>query len=215
MTTKPSPMTRRRFLTRSSKAASTIAVANLMMLPDRARSGPPPRSANDKLNIAFIGVAGRGGNNLGEILQTEDVNVAALCDVDETNLDKVGAKFPAAKRYRDYRKLVISIPDHNHAPAAMMALKLGRHVYCDKPSIAFRMESRSIGKRYQHCSIAAGTHCEELLYALNQLFSIQPEGFVDWMRAKMPDGQHAFDKGAIEADLEFLVDCFPKWSAPR
>jgi predicted dehydrogenase len=95
------------------------------------------------MNIAFIGVAGRAGTNMAEILKAEDVSVIALCDVDETHLNSVGANFPAASRFRDFRKLleteksldavVISTPDLIHAPACMMALKLGRHVYCEKP----------------------------------------------------------------------------------
>src|SRR5438128_3394039 len=143
MWTKTSTITRRRFLTRSTKTASALAVGNLLWRGAQAAVQPRRLSPNDKLALAFIGVAGRGGNNLGEITGAEDVNVVALCDVDETNLNSAGAKFPAAKRYRDFRKMleseksldavVISTPDHIHAPAAMMAIKLGRHVYCEKP----------------------------------------------------------------------------------
>jgi len=143
MSTKPSSITRRRFLTDSTKAATAIAAANLLLQPARSPGAPRRLSPNEKLNIAFIGVAGRGDNNIHEITGVEDVNVVALCDVDENNLNGAVTKFPAAKRYRDYRKLleieksldavVVSTPDHSHAPASMMAIKLGRHVYCEKP----------------------------------------------------------------------------------
>src|SRR5919205_7537 len=138
MKSKTPPLTRRQFLANSTKTASVVAVGNLFWRAQRTAAEPRRLSANDKLNIAFIGVAGRGGNNITEITGAEEVNVVGLCDVDETNLNSAGAKFPAAKRYRDFRKLLeteksldavaISIPDHVHAPACMMALKLGKHV---------------------------------------------------------------------------------------
>src|SRR6266850_4490049 len=164
MTTRHAAITRRHFLSNSTRAASTLAMANLITRPFRAQAEPRRLSANDKLNVAFIGVAGRGGNNLSEILQAEDVNVAALCDVDEKNLNSVGAHYPSAKRYRDFRKLleseksldavVISIPDHNHAPASMMAIKLGRHVYCEKPLTRTVKEARALTLAAREAKVA-------------------------------------------------------------
>jgi predicted dehydrogenase len=133
------------------------------------------------MNIAFIGVAGRGGNNLGEILQAEDVNVAALCDVDEKNLNSVGAKHPSAKRYRDFRKLieteksvdaiVISIPDHNHAPAAMMAIKLGRHVYCEKPLTRTVKEARALRIAAREAKVATQMGNQGMAFEGNRLIN--------------------------------------------
>src|SRR5262249_5146141 len=73
-------------------------------------------------------------------------DVVAICDVDETTLDRraSGEKFKDAKRYSDFRKMfdelgksidavTVSTPDHMHAPAAVMAMKMGKHVYCQKP----------------------------------------------------------------------------------
>ena len=164
MSTELSSITRRRFLATSTKAASAIAAANLLLRPGRAFSSPRRLSPNEKLNIAFIGVAGRGGENIGEITGAEDVNVVALCDVDETRLNSAGAKFPAAKRYRDYRKLleneksldavVVSTPDHNHAPATIMALKHGRHVYCEKPLTRTVKESRAVAIAAREAKVA-------------------------------------------------------------
>ncbi|MBN1490705.1 MAG: Gfo/Idh/MocA family oxidoreductase [Phycisphaerae bacterium] len=111
-------------------------------------------SANEKLNVAFIGVAGRGGGNLGGISAFDDVNVVALCDVDEGYAAKSFAKFPKAAKYQDYRVMiekekgidavVISTPDHHHAIAAMMAIKLGKHVYCEKPLTHTPYEARML-----------------------------------------------------------------------
>jgi predicted dehydrogenase len=164
MTTQSSSITRRRFLANSTKAASALAVGNLLLQPSRTPGAPRSLSPNEKLNIAFIGLTGRGGENIREITTAEDNNVIALCDVDENNLNSAGKKFPGAKRYRDYRKLlesetsldavVISIPDHNHAPASMMAIKLGRHVYCEKPLTRTVKEARALTLATREAKVA-------------------------------------------------------------
>jgi predicted dehydrogenase len=96
-------------------------------------------SANDKLNLGIIGVANRGGDNLAGV---SGQNIVALCDIDDNYLARRRSEFPQAKTYNDFRKLiehkgldavVVSTPDHVHAPAAAMALEAGLHVYCEKP----------------------------------------------------------------------------------
>jgi predicted dehydrogenase len=144
--------------------ATTIALAPALATKGQAQSNRRRLSANDKLNVAFIGVAGRGGDNINDLTGAEELNVVALCDVDEKNLNGAGAKFPVAKRYRDYRKLleaeksldgvVISVPDHNHAPATMMALKLGKHVYCEKPLTRTVKEARLISLAAREAKVA-------------------------------------------------------------
>ena len=108
-------------------------------------------SANDKLNIAVIGVAGRGGENLAEVAKLE--NIVALCDVDATRLAGAAQKFPSAKTYADFRRLIdqsdidailVATPDHTHAVATAAALRSGRHVYCEKPLTHTVSEARII-----------------------------------------------------------------------
>ena len=91
------------------------------------------------MRLGVIGVAGRGGANLAGV-QGEDI--VALCDVDSTRLGKAHARFPDAAALADYRELialpdldgvVISTPDHTHYPPAMMAIRRGLDVYCEKP----------------------------------------------------------------------------------
>ena len=157
-------ITRRRFLAGSTKTVSALALAPALLARAEEAGDRRRLSPNDKLNIAFIGVTGRGGDNINDITGAEEVNVVALCDVNETNLDGAGLKFPAAKRYRDYRKLleseksldavVISIPDHNHAPASMMALKLGKHVYCEKPLTRTVKEARALTLASREAKVA-------------------------------------------------------------
>ncbi|MHB8972889.1 MAG: Gfo/Idh/MocA family protein [Pirellulaceae bacterium] len=98
-------------------------------------------SPNEKLNIAAIGIGGRGGDDVNGVAHE---NLVALCDVDETRAAANFQKFPQAKRFKDFRRMldeihsqidavVIGSPDHTHAPAGVMAMKLGKHCYCEKP----------------------------------------------------------------------------------
>ena len=111
---------------------------------------PRPISANEKLNIGFIGTAGQAGFSLENL---RGQNIVALCDVDATNLAKAARQFPSAQTHRDFRRLidqkgidaiVIATPDHTHAVATAAALRTGRHVYCEKPLTHTVAEARAI-----------------------------------------------------------------------
>src|SRR5260221_11476685 len=139
-----SACTRRKFL-----QSTSLASAGFWLAGPRAGFGRP-LSPNEKLNLGVIGVAGRGGDDLKEV---SGENIVALCDVDDNNLLAAGAKYPQAKTYNDFRKLidrkdldaiVIGIPDHSHAVAAVAAFKSGRHVYCEKPLARTVSETRII-----------------------------------------------------------------------
>jgi predicted dehydrogenase len=97
---------------------------------------------NDTVNIACIGVGGKGRGDTETAAHYG--RIVALCDIDRNRLDKMGENFKEAKKYADYRDLiheleskidavVVSTPDHTHAPASLMAMRLGKHVYCQKP----------------------------------------------------------------------------------
>jgi predicted dehydrogenase len=99
-------------------------------------------SPNERVNIACIGVGGKGSSDTDQA--GHHGNIVALCDVDSDFLGEKAQRFPKAKRYSDFRKLLeemdkqidavtVSTPDHTHAPASMMAMKMGKHVYCQKP----------------------------------------------------------------------------------
>lgn len=111
------------------------------------------RSPNEKLNIGVIGVDGRGGANMAACAQSE--NIVALCDVDETRLQKAAAAHPGAARYIDYRRLLehpgldavlVSTPDHTHAHPSLTAMDLGLHVYCEKPLTHSVWEARQVAR---------------------------------------------------------------------
>ncbi len=99
------------------------------------------RSPNAKLNVACIGSGGRGAASVNAC---GGENIVALCDIDPGRAGGSFKKFPNAKRYSDFRKMLdemagqidavtVGIPDNTHAAAAVMAMRLGKHVYCEKP----------------------------------------------------------------------------------
>jgi predicted dehydrogenase len=126
---------RRDFLKETTLAGVGFWVAGGITLADS-------KSANDKLSIACIGVGGKGDSDTQQA--GNHGNIVALCDIDDNPLNKMAENFPKAKKYHDFRKMfdemgkeidavTVSTPDHTHAPASIMAMKLGKHVYCQKP----------------------------------------------------------------------------------
>jgi hypothetical protein len=99
---------------------------------------------SDKLNIAGIGVGGKGEGDLAEFAKSQFVNIVALCDVDDRQSVKSRQNFPRATYYKDFREMLakeknnidacsISTPDNVHAVATLAAMQLGKHVYTQKP----------------------------------------------------------------------------------
>ena len=93
-----------------------------------------------KLNVAAIGVGGKGRS---DIYECRSENIVALCDLDDQAVDRIYTAFPDVKKYRDFRVMLekhpeidavtISTPDHTHAIAALTAMQMGKHVYVQKP----------------------------------------------------------------------------------
>ena len=138
-------ITRRNFLRRSA-----LGGAGLLILRDRRLAFA--YEANSKLNVAGIGISGQGGGNLENIAKLEQ-NIVALCDVDQAYAATTFQKYPPARRFKDFRRMldemhkqidavVVSTPDHTHAVAAVAAMKLGKHVYCEKPLTRTVQEAR-------------------------------------------------------------------------
>jgi predicted dehydrogenase len=128
---------RRDFLRSAAAAAAAFTV-----VPRRVLGGPGRTPPSQKLNIACIGSGGQGASDIQSV---SSENIVALCDVDwGTHTAKTFAKFPSAKKYKDFRKMLdaedknidavtVATPDNVHAVAAMAAIKRGKHVYCEKP----------------------------------------------------------------------------------
>jgi len=109
-------------------------------------------SPNEKLNVAVIGVGCRGRVNL-DAVAGQGENIVALCDVDEQRAGDAFDTYPKARKHHDFRKMldemdreidavVVSTPDHTHAPASVMAMKMGKHCYCEKPLTRTISEAR-------------------------------------------------------------------------
>jgi predicted dehydrogenase len=120
-----------------------IAAAGVMIVP-RHVLGRGFVAPSDKLNIAGIGVGGKGESDLAEFAKSPNANIVALCDVDDRQAVKSVKAFPKAKYYKDFREMLekegknidavsISTPDHTHAVATLAAMQLGKHVYTQKP----------------------------------------------------------------------------------
>ena len=140
-------LTRRHFLYTTALGAASVVVAG------RTTARTLGKSPNEKLDVAIIGTAGKGQVDSNAIAQAGE-NIVALCDIDSKNLAKAALKWPNAKQYRDYRVMIekeksadavtVSIPDHHHAPAAMRAIRAGKHVYCQKPMTHTVSEARAL-----------------------------------------------------------------------
>jgi len=128
-----------RITRRECLKSSAAAAAALTIIPGGLARG---YAANEKVNVGIIGSGGRGGANLKGVAE-QGANVSALCDVDRQRLDGAARRFPDAKTYVDFRELlaeeknldavVVSTPDHCHAPASVRAMEQGLHCYCEKP----------------------------------------------------------------------------------
>ncbi len=146
---------RRSFLTVS--ALGSVAATTALQRVGRSQ-------ANKKLRLAFIGVGGRGRANLNTIARDPDVEVVALCDVNGRNLDAAHKQYNDARTYVDFRKLyeqaddidgvVVSTSEHTHAYATMPALKMRKHVYCEKPLTHNVREARQITQAAAEAGVA-------------------------------------------------------------
>ena len=141
-------MNRRAFLRNAALVSAVVQVVPGHVL---GLNGATPPSG--KVNLAGIGVGGQGGSDLQNL---ESENIVALCDADWRHAAHCFKRYPAARQWKDYRKMleeqkdidavVIGTPDHLHALPAMAAMKLGKHVYCEKPLTHSVWEARQLGQ---------------------------------------------------------------------
>ncbi len=150
-------VTRRKFI-----GTTATAFAGITILPSTVIAGLGHKAPSDKLNIAGIGVGGRGFGNLKEL---ESENIVALCDVDWNYSQRVFDYFPNARKYKDWRVMydelgksidavMIATPDHTHAGPAAHAITLNKHVYLQKPLAHSVYESRLLSKLAKKYEVA-------------------------------------------------------------
>jgi predicted dehydrogenase len=139
--------TRRSFMKRSAAAAG----AGFFVWNQRTYA--QSKSPNEKVSIAWIGIGGQGSSDVN--VAGEVGHIAAICDVDENRLADKGEKFTDAEQFIDYREMIdklgdkidavgVTTPDHHHVPAAMLAMKKGKHVHCQKPLTHSVWEARQM-----------------------------------------------------------------------
>jgi len=138
-------LTRRQFI-------YTTAVAGAALTSFAAR-GPRRLSANEKLNIGVVGAGGKGSSDTDHCAGE---NIVALCDVDANTLAGRKQKYPNANTYQDWRimlekeksldAVIVSTADHTHAIVAAAAMRLGKHIYCQKPLVQTVYEARLLRK---------------------------------------------------------------------
>jgi predicted dehydrogenase len=138
-------ITRRSFL-QAAGAASVLTAASWSRV----------LGANENLRLASVGTGGKGWDDITHISASPKVTVVALCDIDESAsfLGRAATKFKDAKTFTDYRRLFekakdfdavsVSTPDHMHAPIALPAMTLGKHVFCQKPLTHTVFEARQM-----------------------------------------------------------------------
>ena len=140
-------MKKRDFLKTSAALATTTLIPSSLL----ASIG----ESQTRLRTAHIGIGGMGAEDLQSIASHQSVDVVALCDVDNKNLEAAHLIFPEAKIFKDYRVMlekissdidavIVSTPDHTHAPASIMAMQMDKAVYCQKPLTHYVSEAREM-----------------------------------------------------------------------
>jgi len=143
------PISRRNFLKVGAAGAAGLAVSSALLsscLPDKKKGRSKKPAANGKIDMAFIGIGFRGGEDFKKFIKTDMVNVIALCDVDmgAPHTQKVIDMFPDVPRYKDFRVMLeeienkidavcIATPDFSHFAICIEAMRRGIHVYVEKP----------------------------------------------------------------------------------
>lgn len=140
-------LNRRKFL----ELSAAVGAAGYFVNPSPAAES---RSPNERLNLACVGATNRAGANIAAL---KSQNIVAIADIDSQLLEKGAAPYPSARTYRDFRVMlekeadkidavVVGTPDHTHAPAAAMAMRLKKHCYCEKPLTHTVREARVLAE---------------------------------------------------------------------
>ena len=208
--------TRRTFL--SASAAMGVWVST--------RAAAQPTSANEKLDVAVVGVARQGAYNLDRVQKEKSgndiqpVNIVALADVDSASLGKAAEPLKGAQTFSDFRKMldtvknvdavVVATPDHTHAFATMAALRMGKHVYCEKPLTHSVWECRQVMEQAKKAKVATqmGTqiHAGENYRRVVELIKAGAIGAVSRVHVFVPGFFHGGERPAtkpVPANLDW------------
>jgi len=150
-------MKKREFLKKSAILASTTVLMPSILMAFNEEKKANRAAPLSRLRTAHVGVGNMGAEDLRDISSHSKVDVVALCDVDSNNLAAAKKLHPNAKTYSDYRTMlkemgdeidavIVSTPDHTHAPVSMMAMEMNKSVYCQKPLTHYVSEARDMKK---------------------------------------------------------------------
>jgi predicted dehydrogenase len=148
-------------LSRRDFMGAAAAAAAFTLVPRHVLGGPGNTPPSEKLNIAGVGIGGKGKDNIGAC---ESENIVALCDVDWAYSGSVFKKYPKARQWKDFRKMldeqkeidavIVATPDHLHTPVAMAAMQRGKHVYVQKPLTRLVSEARALTEAARKYKVA-------------------------------------------------------------
>ncbi len=151
-------VSRRDFMVRTGTALAAFSI-----VPRGVLGGPGRTSPSDKPVVAGVGIGGVGHGQI-QSCDKAGFHVAVLCDVDDVKADRTYKKFPQARRYRDFRKMLATegdkidavycgTPDHTHATISMAALKAGKHVLTVKPLTRTIWEGRMLAAEVKKAGV--------------------------------------------------------------
>jgi len=139
---------RRRFLKTTAAVGAGYFVASGLQAEES-------KSPNEKIAMASVGIGGKGSSDSRDASRSGDM--VAICDVDTKRLDGAANRYKGARKFTDFREMLekmgdkidavtVSTPDHTHAPAALMAMRMGKHCFCQKPLTHSIYEARLLGQ---------------------------------------------------------------------
>lgn len=197
-------MKRRRFL--QASLASTLGSGYCPAQTNAQTTAQTSTSPNEKLNIALIGAGGRGASNLEGVAGE---NIVALCDVDHRRAATTYEAYSGVPKFNDFRKMldqmdkqidavVVSTPNHIHAPASAMAMRMGKHCYCEKPLTHSVSEARTIARIAAESKVATqmGTqiHASDNYRRVVELIRSGAIGLVSEVHIQLAGGAGAGDR---------------------
>ncbi|MHC4744340.1 MAG: Gfo/Idh/MocA family protein, partial [Planctomycetota bacterium] len=163
---------------RSFLGTTAVGFAAFSVVPRHVLGGASHKPPSEKLNIAGVGIGGQGG---ADIDQVSSENIVALCDVDHSYASRTLKKYPKAEKYHDFRKMldkqksidavVVGTPDHTHAIVSMTAIKMGKHVYCEKPLTRTVYEARALAEAAREAKVATQMGNQGMAFEGNRLIN--------------------------------------------
>ena len=192
-------ISRRHMMVKTSLAGAGVWLSS-------GRHARTAQAPSEKLNIAMVGAGGRGGGNLPGVAAE---NIVALCDVDGRRAAATFDKYPRVPKFYDFRKMlddmdkqidavVVSTPNHLHAPVSAYAMRMGKHCYCEKPLSHSVLEARELARIAAEQNVATQMgiqiHASENYRRVVELIQAGAIGDVREVQIRLSGGGYAGDR---------------------